>query len=311
MFDNYIFLFLKASYNLAIGKKFIREISASGPSQLYDKLYLAYNLAGTLFKPTLSLQQRKSCLKFLFGNVEIRPLIAGLARGGLHWTANILKVAFDLENGGSGEYYFENNSWLFDSPNSNRVISHLDFRLPLGQQYTQNPIFYRTGQSYYAIPCQAKSDMRVAILVRNLYNQQKSRIYHSGYSRETERAYFKDEWLLRDIGFLNSWGEYHARFPERCIIIKYEDLLNNTFKVVKPLAEFLQLKVSDDSLHKAIERCTKLEMKKRIPQESQKKNIRVTLDSKEDPFSEWGRRFLKDTIQKKLKYDFGYDYSSF
>jgi len=115
---------------------------------------------------------------------------------------------------------------------------------------------------------------------------------------------------MRDIGFLNSWGEYHARFPERCIIVKYEDLLNNTFKVVKPLAEFIQLKVSDDSLCKAIERCTKLEMKKRIPQELQKKNIRVTLDSREDPFSEWGRQFLKDAIEKKLNYDFGYDYSS-
>ena len=310
MFDNSIFLFLKASYNLAIGKKFIREISASCSSQLYDKLYLAYNLVGTLFKPKLSLEQRKRCLKFLFGSVEIRPLIAGLARGGLHWTEVVLKVAFDLENGGSGEYYFENNGWCFNSPHSKRINPPLDFRFPLYQKYCEKPICYRTGQSYYAIPCQAKSGMRVAILVRNLYNQQKSRFYHSGYSRETERAYFQDEWLMRDIGFLNSWGEYHAQFPERCIIVKYEDLLNNTFKVVKPLAEFIQLKVSDDSLCKAIERCTKLEMKKRIPQELQKKNIRVTLDSREDPFSEWGRQFLKDAIEKKLNYDFGYDYSS-
>jgi len=295
---------------LIIGKKFIREISASSPSQLYDKIYFAYNLAGTLFNPKLSLEQRKRCLKFLFGSLKIRPLLAGEPRGGLNWIVVILKVAFELENGGSGEYHYENDAWFFNSPNSNRVTSPLDFRLPLYQDYCEKPIFYRTQQSYYRIPCQAKSSMRVAILVRNLYDTQKSRLYHSGYSRETERAYFKDEYLMYNIGFLNSWGEYHARFPERCIIVKYEDLFNNTFKALKPLAEFLQLKVSDDSLCKAIERCTKLEMKKRTPQEFQKKSVRVTFDSKEDPFSEWGRRFLKDTIQKKLKYDFGYDYSS-
>jgi len=115
LFDNHISLFLKASYNLIIAKKFIREISASGPYQLYDKLYLAYNLARTLFNPKLNLEQRKRCLKFLFGSVKIRPLLAGLDRGGLHWTVVLLKVVFDLENGGSGEYYFENDGWFLSS----------------------------------------------------------------------------------------------------------------------------------------------------------------------------------------------------
>jgi len=293
-------------------RSFFHNLSASGPTQLYDKLFSIYHINTILFSKSYSLQQKKRCLDFYFKASRNQPLLAWLPRSGYNWTATTFKVAYELENGREGEYSYLNDAWLFSSPQATQIISPLDFRTPSKQTFNNNPIFYWSPLPYYAVPCRAKAKIRVALIIRNIFDQQRSRFAQSGYTSDTEREYFKDIFLTSTLGFLNSWGDYCSCHPERCLIIKYEDLLKDPFSTLKPLANFLELNVSDNSLSQAIERCSKPEMKKRIPLElhNSKTQTRVTFDKRNSPFTEWGHKYLLESIRKNLRHDFGYDYSS-
>ena len=76
----------------------------------------------------------------------------------------------------------------------------LDWRSITWERFSDPPVFFQTQRPYYKIPCRAKSTMRVVIVMRNIWEHQKSVFYHYGFEDKTETLFKGSGHIERAIG---------------------------------------------------------------------------------------------------------------
>ncbi len=121
-----------------------------------------------------------------------------------------------------------------------------------------------------------------------------------------DKRFDKDIWW--DIRFMNTWGRFQAQHPERCRILRYEDLRHDPAQQLDWLIDFLNIRLADKqaSIDYAVAESRKDKMAKI---EDPKESLAVVRTSRISPQTLFGaqdRQFLQAACGRHLKYDFGY-----
>lgn len=169
---------------------------------------------------------------------------------------------------------------------------------------------------------------RYVILVRDIRSMlishyEKFRNYYkcdfSDYLRGNEdivhKRFASDIWWC--IRFQNAWGRMIEKFPDQCLLLKYENIMADPLSGIKNINSFLGLNLSDEALIYGVQESTKDKMKAKPlkPQRKMKKKhnrevVRTGTKPREYYFDSDNLKYFKETCKKFLKYDFGYDYQN-
>lgn len=165
---------------------------------------------------------------------------------------------------------------------------------------------------------------RYVILVRDLRNilvshyekyKHEYKCNFSDYLRGdvSNRRFGSDIWWC--IRFQNAWGRVLEKYPDKCLLMKYEHLMADTLQEIKNINNFLGLNLSDDALSYGVEESTKDKMKAKPlkPAYKMKKKhnrvvVRTDSGTYDKLFSDDDLSFFNETCKKFLKHDFGYKY---
>jgi len=149
-----------------------------------------------------------------------------------------------------------------------------------------------------------------ASLVSN-YEKWKDNVEYTDFSTflrgdEKGKRFNNDLWWC--LRFNNAWGKVLANIPDSTMLIRYEDLIANTFYSLKNVSHFLGLELSDEQLEYGIDEASKSNMRgKQDP--SALTVVREDRRTPIDWFSEKDKQFFVDTCKDHLKYDFGYNFN--
>ncbi|KGF72266.1 hypothetical protein DO97_10980 [Neosynechococcus sphagnicola sy1] len=259
--------------------------------------------------------EKLECLKFYLTAYGHRSLFATLPRSGLNYTQLMVEVAWDIAQGGTGEYYYRNNKFFLVA-NVRLARTALDYRTPISLRRgfdfhpLQKPVIYSTHDPYDRIQNLQRSQMHVVVLVRNMFQQLESWLFHSGYAVETQADFIRDGFVDRSIHFYNSWGHFLERHPNSQLL-KYEDLRGHPEQALRLLSRSWNLHFPEPAIEAAVAKCTKQEMLKVINQQQRGQNPRVSdRDAQLAVFTVETLKRIQEQIHQHLKYSFGYDYST-
>ena len=151
-------------------------------------------------------------------------------------------------------------------------------------------------------------DMRTS-LVSN-FEKWKDHVEYTNFSTflrgdEKGKRFNSDIWWC--IRFYNAWGRILKNMPDSTLYIKYEDLLTNTFHVLRNASDFLELELSNEQLQAGIDGASKSKMQAKHDPSA----LNVVREDKRNPidwFSEGDKQFFVSSCEDHLKYDFGYNF---
>ncbi|MGR8948272.1 MAG: sulfotransferase domain-containing protein [Gammaproteobacteria bacterium] len=120
------------------------------------------------------------------------------------------------------------------------------------------------------------------------------------------RKYNSDIWWT--FRFLNAWGKINQQFPHQLLVVHYEKVLEDSFKELDRINQFVNLGLEEDDLLKGIAAASKQKMiaksdPARPRGEVNRGNVNVSAY-----FSPDDRIYFENRCQRFLKYSFGYDY---
>lgn len=259
----------------------------------------------------ITLPELLECMRFYLTAYGERRLLATLPRSGHHWATLMLAVAKDIAEGGEGDYTYATE--IRDWPIRLKLLASFDWRTPIRKRrYKDLPsmFIFHTHWPYERIVLLQKERMKVVILVRNLFDQLQSRLFHSGYDINTQDAFIQAGYVGQAIDFCNSWGAFLEKHPNSRLL-RYEDLVENPVETIVSLSDFWELELPRDCISKAVERCTREKMLQRVPANEVRKNPRVSPRRRgRSVFTQQNLDFIMSQIKHMLHYNFGYDYEA-
>ena len=308
--------------------------------QLWDGLALGQIVC----RGELSSTQKIAAIRFFFDGNGIQNLYPTLTRSGSHWSLLGLALASDLAAGGSGEYDYAEDFWMprggsiytkldwrvpldnFDEKIDPAIGSILQSKLGRTTR-PFNPVIFHTHHSYFRTRISSIRKMQVAILLRNIYDSMESKYFKHlvlvkqgkvplelltrkdlPYEEPNENNDFLFPWdkLLSDaIEFFNSWGNILARNP-KVRLYHYDDMLLQPAATHKSLSDFWNLNLPQECIEEAFHRVNKNEMKKKLPNDQQEKNSRVSFRRRSTTLPFERVQYIQENLEKHLIYDFGY-----
>ncbi len=274
--------------------------------QLWD----AAALAKFCTRGDMTWQQKQAYLGFYFNAADhIQPLFVTLTRSGFHYSMLTIQLALDLADGGSGEYYYADRGWRLER--GGLLYTHLDWRTPTHTTGfgIDGRHLYFTHQPFFRVRSGCVERMRAVLLVRNLLDQMSSWYFRLAEDRNDPFSFPWRKRLTDSIEYLNSWGDFRARH-DNVAVCRYEDLTANPFDELKRLLAFWQLEVPDDCLRTALERTSKEEMRRRLPEAEQdvSKNSRVSFRGDGDQAPAALLDAVREAAKTELVHNFGYEY---
>ena len=158
---------------------------------------------------------------------------------------------------------------------------------------------------------------RYVVLIRDIRyslisNYEKWRIrYNCSFSEYLRgnvkgRRFNNDIWWC--IRFKNSWGRLIEKYPKDHLLVKYEDLTNDTLSQIKRINDFWLLGIRKDYLSFAIKESTKDKMLLKHDPDRPEGEIRTEIKTFEEITSEDDRTFFNNTCANYLNYNYGYSY---
>lgn len=263
----------------------------------------------SVYKRDILIREALECVRFYFTAYGVRRALATLPRSGVNYMLLVFNIALDIAQGGTGDYYYQQKDWK----SNYNIQASFDWRTPVkrlrsGDTYFRNPIIFHTNVPYHQIENLQKANMRTVVVVRNLFNQLESRLFHMGYNASNQDEFLRAGYVDLSIGFFNSWGKFLQNHD--AFLVKYEDIIQDPYEAIKNILHFWEgFDLPESSIRIAIARCSKEEMIKRIPKEVLLENPRVSVRKQKGVFSTTSIKFIKDKIKKNLRYHLGYDYS--
>jgi len=278
-------------------------------AEMKSSLLDAYFGLRRLARGDLSINQALQCARFYFTAYGQSRLIANLPRSGLHWLTLMMGLALKLQSGGDGQYTFDDQGrWN----SGNFVSTPLDWRTPLGEMGMEldfsRPIIYQTYRRYEEVVCFQKSKMKTVILVRNPIRRLESWFVWQGNDIEDQDEFFESGAIESTIAFLNSWAEFRRKHEDRCLIVRFEDMVADLEGVLGSVSDFWELGVSEENLRETARLCSKEKMLAKIPETVHRTNPRVTVRPR-DVISRKNILRINQKMRDQLIFDYGYDFS--
>ncbi len=262
------------------------------------------HLGHLVVRKDYTIEEKMKCLKFWTNSYGQRNLWATLPRSGQHWLELMMNVAYDITNGGTGYYGYVNGNWRVACFGNRITVDAYDW----GSAVKYDPdemgkFIFHTHQPYYKLVNWKKNKMHTMILIRNIYDQAKSFVRYQGMDQDD---FIKAGYIDRTIDFCNSWERFVEKYG--AFIIFYEEMVNFPVSLLYEISGYFDMKLSIESINKAVKLCTKEKMRGKIPKELQHSNMRVTPDEWRFEFSNKNKEIIRKKIKRKLKYNFGYEY---
>ncbi len=265
----------------------------------YNCLHLGY----LVVRRDFTAKEKIKCLKWWTNSYGQRNLWATLPRSGQHWLELMINVAHDITNGWDGDYSYVNGYWLVGNRKQITVDAY-NWRSAVKYDPDEmGKLIFHTHQPYYRLVNWKKGKMKTMILIRNIYDQAKSFCRYQGIDQD---AFIKAGYIDRTIDFYNSWGRFAKK--NAVFVLQYEKIIKYPKEMLEHISYFFDLGLTDESISKAVESCTKEKMRERIPKKLQHSNMRVTPDEWNFEFSDKNMEIIQRKMKKKLKYNFGYEY---
>jgi len=312
---------------------------------IWDGLSIGRMLA----RHDLDRAQKRRCLRFYFDAAGIRNLYSTLTRSGSHWSLLGIALAADLANGGDGDYDYGNEYWF---PHGGAIYTKLDWREPAGdwdveldtaigsiadtkrlkatprsgQRPLFDPMVIHSHHAYCRLRSARLKDMRIAVLVRNIYDSMESKYFKhqvllrrgvtpleistGGTPKEPPSVandfLFPWDKLLADaVEFFNSWGDVATWHPN-VRVCHYDALLADPTGMHKEITDFWGMNLPVDCLDEAFRRISKVEMKKKMSPAAANLNPRVAFRSKTETLPAARVGYIRHWLERRLIHDFGY-----
>lgn len=278
----------------------------------YDISPLSFGrrLLGLLLKRDILIREALECVRFYFTAYGVGRLFAIASRAGCTYVLRIIDSAWDIAQGGTGEYYYETQKETWQP---SYLETPCDLRTPLKKARScdpdsRMPIIFSTRSPYHHIENRRKRNMKVVLLVRHLFDLFESELLDMKVSDQED--FLRSGLIDFTIGFYNSWGKF-LEDHHNALLVKYEELLENPCEVIKRMLRFWELDLPESCIRRAVAMCSKEEMIRRIPPEKLATNPRVSAVSHGGILSRDTAEFIKNKIKKHLRYSLGYDYSNY
>jgi hypothetical protein len=139
---------------------------------------------------------------------------------------------------------------------------------------------------------------------RNRYNCSFSEFLRGNIRR---RRFNNDIWWC--IRFMNAWGRLIEKYPNNHLLVKYEDLTNDTLAQANRINNFWGLGIREDFLNFAIQEATKDKMLLKHDPDRPAGEVRTEIKTFEEFTNEDDRVFFYQTCTNYLDYRFGYKYT--
>ncbi len=281
--------------------------------------------AAAVLKILLGGQRRLACLRFYFESAGVRNLYAIGSRSGMVWSLLGMSLAWDLANGGDGEYRSDGDMFW-----PTRGLNHMrfDWRVATGEfermyEWRDGPVFGEhwlwVGRlPYYRLRSARLKEMGIVLVTRSILAALDSRFHKfvtSGAKKEVslddERSFDWDRYLSDAIAFHNSWGDVLAWHP-KILHLRYEDLKRDPVTTHMEMMAFWGKKSPRECVKEAFRRVTKKEMLKRMPMDRSDNVVRVSTrpESERGKFSEDLKNHLRGRLERELIHTLGYDYNT-
>lgn len=122
------------------------------------------------------------------------------------------------------------------------------------------------------------------------------------------RRYNSDLWWC--IRFLNAWGEMVARYPDTTLVVRYEALQADALAELRRIDRHWGLDLDEAALAHAVAGASKREMQRRHDPDRPAGEVRTDERSPLQWFSPGDHEFLRATLARHLRHDFGYRYDT-
>jgi len=131
----------------------------------------------------------------------------------------------------------------------------------------------------------------------------------SAYLRGRDGIFRADHVLFRHIRFLNSWAKARRITPERCLVVKYEDLRSDAAAGLGRVWHFLGLDVPDPGLfNRAVAESSKDKMSAKETSGQSRPAVRKSTRNPMDWYSAADEAYIRQACRRYLIDDYGYDY---
>ncbi|MFT5425240.1 MAG: hypothetical protein ACI9ZT_000164 [Gammaproteobacteria bacterium] len=253
---------------------------------------------------------RRDCFNFsLLAHRDFDAMLITMHQSGTHWLQYMLtlalveKLGLDMPEYIQSDLFFGNPSSYQDNSERIRIAGSHSIPHALVGSTLFNKILH--FPKYLVLV----RDMRDS-LVSN-YEKWKDHSEYKNFSTflrgdEKGKRFNSDIWWC--IRFYNAWGRVLANVPDTTMSIKYEDLLTNTFDILKTASVFLELELDEEQLNHGLHGASKSNMQEKHNPSA----LTVVREDRRDPldwFSEKDKQFFVHACRDHLKYDFGYNFN--
>jgi len=252
-------------------------------------------------------------VKLLVRARKNKRLLSTLPRSGTDYITCLLTSASDIKDGGTGEYKYVNDEWVY---NINllypSVLHNLIVFLEKEHHIHKNFIMFAHHPIQKTNILNVNS-MKVVFTVRNIFDQLESWLLHTFNCSSAQDEFIRKGYVERTIGHFNYWGDFISR-PDKTaekdyVCIRYEDLIADPLANLRRVVKLWALDIDDSILEKAVELCSREKMESKIPPEVLSSNKRLTVrENRGQLFSKENRDYINLAIRDKLRHDFGYNY---
>lgn len=159
---------------------------------------------------------------------------------------------------------------------------------------------------------------RYVVLVRDIraslvsHYEKRSKDYDVSFSEYLRgdpagRRFHVDIWWF--MHFMNRWGSVNETLGDKVLVVKYEELRQNTQMEVRSVFEHFGIDMPDAVIAQAVAESTKEKMIKKVKEDHWQQGV-IRIDSR-DPL-EWytndDKEFFMKTIKDNAQHTFGYNY---
>lgn len=245
-------------------------------------------------------------------------ILVSMHQSGTHWLKNLLAHVLSYEYGVDLPEYIQDNS-IIGSPKRPPTYEGMP---KIVQSHTIPSTLISSSLFSVLAPVPP-----VVILVRDLRyalvshyvkmhgskQERWKRRYDLDFSEflkgdPRDKHFDKDIWW--DIRFMNAWGRYLEKYPEKSLMVSYEALRTEPVAMLKNVCGRFGLEsVSMNSIERAVDECTKSKMSERERPGERAPVVRKSADDLGEWYSEIDKRFVEDILKRHLNYNFGYDFT--
>lgn len=112
------------------------------------------------------------------------------------------------------------------------------------------------------------------------------------------------------IDFFNRWGQFSARYPDRILVLRYEDLRAEPARWLDVVLRHYRIKVKPSSINAAVAASRREVMRRELDPNAGELIIPEDRDRVSVSFSEEDRALIRALLAKHLKHSFGYHYAA-